>query len=117
MASTHDTSPDTTRTATTPPTTTRSAGGARPPGAPRVSPAGTHRSNSAWGWIVGLLVAFAVVWFIWWWWTGQDVAAEPEVEVSTVHEIGMIVPAIDRNFSESFGYDDPFGLRELPQVA
>lgn len=115
MARTRDTSPDTTRTATTPPTTTRSAGGARPPGAPRTAPVGPRRSSGAWAWIVGLLVAFAVVWFIWWWWSGQDV--EAEVEVSAGHEIGMIVPAIDRNFSDSYGHDDPFGLRELPQVA
>lgn len=106
---------ETTTTRTTPPTSTRSAGGTRPQGAPRVSPAGTRRTNSAWAWIVGLLIVFAVVWFIWWWWTGQEVETEPEI--GAVEEIGMIVPAIDRNFSDGYGLDDPFGLRGLPQVA
>lgn len=96
MARTTDTR--TTTTSTTPPTTTRSAGSTRPPGAPRSAPVG-RPSSGAWAWIVGLVIAFAVIWFIWWWWTGQDVDAEAEITtLGAAREVGMIVPAVERGY-------------------
>lgn len=68
---------DVTTTRTTPPTITRSAGSTRPPGAPRTTPAG--RGTGAWVWIIGLIIALAVIWFLWSWWDGREIDAEPEI--------------------------------------
>lgn len=101
MARTTDTSPTTTRTS--PPTTTRSAGDTRPAGAPRSAPTG-RRSSGAWAWILGLVVAFAVIWFIWWWWSGQEVDNETEIgALGAAHEVGMILPAVERGYSHGYG--------------
>lgn len=90
---------DITNTRTTPPTSTRSAGGARPPGAPRTTPAGGPATR-AWIWIVGLIVALAVIWFLWSWWDAREVETEPEVGAAGTGAVVMALdaPALYRGF-------------------
>lgn len=99
---------DVTTTSTTPPTTTRSAGTTRPSGAPRTAPAG-RPATSAWIWVIGLIIALAVIWFLWSWWDAREAETAPEVGAAGT---GAIVRAVDAAAPRE-GLD----LRVLHQVA
>lgn len=81
------TKPTTSRS--TPSTTARSAGGTRSRGARTTRP-----RTSTWAWIIGAIIALAVIWFIWRSWADQGIGAERE---AVTQGVGLIIAAAEQH--------------------